>query len=559
MTHPRSGFAAPPRGRIASNRAKPDLRRSLGSAVALAATLAFSTPVCAQTVSPMNHANRYDKPLAGLYEKREADWRNGAIVYQLLVDRFAPSANLEAKRMLYPAPKKLRTWSEEPRQGTYLEAEKLWSHEIDFWGGDLASTMGRLDYVQQLGADVLYLNPIVLAYTNHKYDALDYQQISPEYGQRDDVAKLAAEAKKRGLKLVLDGVFNHMGRNSAKFKDAESNLASPYRDWFVFGKDYKGGVRTWWNAQNLPELNLENPAVRNHLWAAKDSVVRSYLRDGVDGWRLDVAFDIGFNHLEALTNAAHDEKRGSLVVGEIPNYPREWFPSVDGVMHFGLRKLMIALANRDIDGPTFQRMAARMVRDADYEHILKSWVYLDNHDTYRLATTVPDAKARKLAQVLQFTLPGAVNLYYGTEVAMEGGDDPEMRGPMRWDRVAANHPDLAWTRQLVGLRKAHRALRVGDFRTAEASGNVVAFERTTDKAGDTVLVLINPAMTEVQTTVLVANSKLMDGDNLIDQLGGKTYKLQGSMVETRLPPQTALVLKPRLTTPDGYSNYKRVQ
>ena len=559
MTHPRSGFAAPPRGRIASNRAKPDLRRSLGSAVALAATLAFSTPVCAQTVSPMNHANRYDKPLAGLYEKREADWRNGAIVYQLLVDRFAPSANLEAKRMLYPAPKKLRTWSEEPRQGTYLEAEKLWSHEIDFWGGDLASTMGRLDYVQQLGADVLYLNPIVLAYTNHKYDALDYQQISPEYGQRDDVAKLAAEAKKRGLKLVLDGVFNHMGRNSAKFKDAESNLASPYRDWFVFGKDYKGGVRTWWNAQNLPELNLENPAVRNHLWAAKDSVVRSYLRDGVDGWRLDVAFDIGFNHLEALTNAAHDEKRGSLVVGEIPNYPREWFPSVDGVMHFGLRKLMIALANRDIDGPTFQRMTARMVRDADYEHILKSWVYLDNHDTYRLATTVPDAKARKLAQVLQFTLPGAVNLYYGTEVAMEGGDDPEMRGPMRWDRVAANHPDLAWTRQLVGLRKAHRALRVGDFRTAEASGNVVAFERTTDKAGDTVLVLINPAMTEVQTTVLVANSKLMDGDNLIDQLGGKTYKLQGSMVETRLPPQTALVLKPRLTTPDGYSNYKRVQ
>ncbi len=129
--------------------------------------------------------------------------------------------------------------------------------------------------------------------------------------------------------------------------------------------------------------------------------------------------------------------RGSLVVGEIPNYPREWFPSVDGVMHFSLRKLMIALANRELDAPSFQRMVARMIGDADYEHILKSWLYLDNHDTFRLATTVPDAKARKLAQVLQFTLPGAVNLYYGTEVAMEGGDDPEMRGPMRWDRVAA--------------------------------------------------------------------------------------------------------------------------
>ncbi len=483
-----------------------------------AAAAIFSVGAWAQTANTMNYANRYDQQVAGVYDKREADWRNGALVYQVLVDRFAPSANLDAKRSLYPAPKKLREWKEQPRKGTYLEKENVWSHEIDLWGGDLASTMSKLDYVQQLGADVLYLNPV-----------------------------------------VLDGVSNHMGRYSPKFKDAEANAKSPYRDWFVFGRDYKGGTRTWWNAQNLPELNLENKAVSDHIWGAKDSVVRSYLRDGVDGWRLDVAFDIGFNPLEALTKAAHAEKPGSLVVGEIPNYPREWFPSVDGVMHFGLRKLMIALANREIDGPTFQRMAARMVSDADYEHVLKSWVYLDNHDTFRLATTVPDNKARKLAQVLQFTLPGAVNLYYGTEVAMEGGDDPEMRGPMRWDRVEQNHPDLVWTKQLIAVRKANRALRVGDFRTAEASGNVIAFERFTDKAGDTVLVLINPATTEVQTTVLVANSKLMDGDNLIDQLSGKVFKLQGSMVETKLPPQTALILKPKLTTPDGYSNYKRVQ
>jgi cyclomaltodextrinase / maltogenic alpha-amylase / neopullulanase len=526
--------------------------------IAWAAAAALFTSV-AGAQSKMNYAHADDQKVAGLYEKREADWRNGAIVYQVLVDRFAPSANLEAKRALYPAPKKLRAWSEEPRRGEYLEKEKLWSHEIDFWGGDLASTLSQLDHVQQLGADVLYLNPIVLAYTNHKYDAFDYQQISPEYGTRDDVKKLAAELKRRNMKLVLDGVFNHMGRNAPKFKDAEANPKSPYRDWFVFGKEFKGGARTWWNAQNLPELNLENKAVRDHLWGAKDSVVRSYLAEGVDGWRLDVAFDIGFNLLGELTQAAHAQKPGSLVVGEIPNYPRDWLGPVDGVMHFGLRKLMIAVANREIDGRSFQRMVARMVGDAHYEHILKSWLYLDNHDTFRIATTVPDAKARKLAQVLLFTLPGAVNLYYGSEVAMEGGDDPEMRGPMRWDRVAANHPDLAWTKQLIALRKANRALRVGEFRTAEASGNVIAFERHTDKAGDTVLVLINPSNTEVSTKVLAANSKLMDGDNLIDQLGSGTYKLQASMVETKIPAQSALILKPQLFTPDGYSNYKRVQ
>ena len=524
-----------------------------------AAAAALSAGAWAQTASTMNYANRYDQQVAGVYAKREADWRNGALIYQVLVDRFAPSADLDAKRALYPAPKKLRAWTEEPQRGTYLESARVWSHEIDFWGGDLASTASRLDYVQQLGVDVLYLSPIHLGWTNHKYDALDYNAVSPEFGTREDVKKLAAELKRRNLKLVLDGVFNHMGRNAPIFRQAESDPKSPYRQWFAFGPQYQGGARTWWNAQNLPELNLENKAVRNHVYAAQDSVVRSYLRDGIDGWRLDVAFDIGFNYLGELTQAAHAEKPGSLVVGEIPNYPREWFPSVDGVMHFGLRKLMIATANRELDGPTFTRMVARMVRDADFEHLLKSWVYLDNHDTFRLATTVPDVKARRLAQVLQFTLPGSVNLYYGTEVAMEGGDDPEMRGPMRWDRVAAKHPDLAWTQQLIALRKANRALRIGDFRTAEASGNVIAFERYSDRANDTVIVLANPSTSAVRTTVLVANSKLMDGDNLVDQLSGQVVKYQGSLIETTLPPQTSLILKPRLATPEGYSNYKRVQ
>ena len=524
---------------------------------ALVAGAAFAAP--AQTAKTMTHANRYDQAVAGRYDQREADWRNGPVVYQVLVDRFAPSADLDAKRALYPAPKVLRGWDEAPTRGRFLEREGLWSHEIDFWGGDLASTRSRLDHVQQLGADVLYLNPIHLGYTNHKYDSLDYQAVSPEFGSRDDVRALAADVKRRGMKLVLDGVFNHMGRKSNAFRQAEANPKSPYRPWFVFGPEFKDGFRGWWNVGNLPELNLEHKPVRDHIYAKPDSVVRSYLRDGVDGWRLDVAYDIGFNVLAELTKAAHAQKPGSLVVGEIPNYPREWFPSVDGVMHFGLRKLMIAAANRELSGPDFTRMVSRLIADADYEHLLKSWVYLDNHDTFRLATAVPDAKARRLAQVLQFGLPGAVNLYYGSEVGMEGGDDPEMRGPMRWDRVAAGHPDLDWTRRLIALRKAHRALRIGDFRTVEASGNVIAWERHTDRVGDTVIVLVNPGTEPVDTTVLLTNSKLMDGDNLVDQLAGQVVNVQASMIMTRMPAQTAWLLKPKLITDGGYSNFKRVQ
>jgi glycosidase len=509
----------------------------------------------------MDLANRFDRAVAGVYEARERDWRIGAVVYQVLVDRFAPSANLDAKRHLYPAPKTLHAWHELPRAGRYLDDQRLWSHEIAFWGGDLASTRSRLDHVAALGADVLYLNPICLACTNHKYDALDYLQVSPEYGTRADVKALADALHARGMKLVLDGVFNHMGRNAPIFRAAESDPASPYRPWFVFGDEFPGGARAWWRAENLPELNLEHPAVREHLYAGRDSVVRRYLReDGVDGWRLDVAYDLGFACLAELTEAAHAEKPGSLVVGEIANYPREWFPSVDAVMHFTLRRLIIALANGTLEPAHFARLFERLLADTGSENMLRSWIYLDNHDTPRLATTVPDEPARRLAQALQFTLPGSPNLYYGSEVDMTGGDDPEMRAPMRWDLVEAGHPALDWTRRLIGLRRAHRALRVGDYRPILAQ-RLLAFERHTDRVADTVLVIANPGRETITETLMVANSKLMDGTRLRSLLDPAEAPrvLSSALLTVELPARSVLMLQPDVAPLGGYTNYKRVQ
>jgi glycosidase len=502
--------------------------------------------------------NRFDTAAAGTYERRERDWRMGALVYQVLVDRFAPSADLEAKRALYPAPKTLHPWTEAPRRGVYLESGRLWSHEIQFWGGDLASTRSRLDHVQGLGADVVYLNPIHLAYTNHKYDAFDYQAVSPEFGTRADVRALAADVHRRGMKLVLDGVFNHMGRNAPIFKEAMADPRSKWRDWFYFGPQYQSGSRVWWLAENLPELNLENPAVRAHVWGARDSVVRSVLRDGVDGWRLDVAVDIGFQWLEQLTKAAHAEKPGSLVVGEIANYPKEWFPAVDGVMNFTLREIVLRLAAGRIPTPQAMQMVERMVADSGIENLLKSWLMLDNHDTPRIATALPHEPSRRLAQVLQFTLPGAPNLYYGSEVGMTGGDDPEMRAPMRWDLVRDDNPTLAWTRRLIALRKQRRALRVGDFRTLVAD-RLFAFERHTDRALDTVVVVANPLDVEVRETVLVRNAKLMNNWNMIDLLGGEPVRIVTGLLELALPPKGVKVLVPEASPGGGYSAYKRVR
>ncbi len=500
--------------------------------------------------------------LAGVYEERERDWRNGAVVYQVIVDRFAPAANLDGKRALYAAPKLLRRWDEVPVADSRLApGTQVTRHELDFWGGDLQSLRGRLDHVQALGADVLYLNPIHLGFTNHKYDALDFQAVSPEYGTRADVKALAEELKRRGMKLVLDGVFNHMGRNAPAFRQAEADERAATRDWFVFGAQYPGGARTWKGVLNLPELNLESDAVRGHLWADRDSVVRSYLRDGADGWRLDTAYELGHVWLSELTRAAHQEKPGSLVIGEIWNHPAGWIPAMDGVMNFHLRTLLLSLVRGELPASSAAAMIERLVADVGLEPLLKSWLLLDNHDVKRLASELPDAAERRLAQVLQFTLPGSPNLYYGSEVGMTGGDDPAQRGPMRWDLVAQDHPDLAWTRQLIALRKAHRALRVGDYRSATA-GKLLAFERHTDRAADTVLVLANTSGQAVSDIVQWRNGLMMDGTPLRDLLpppGGSTaVAVYGGFVRVTLPPRSVRVLAPDVGSQGGYSVYKRV-
>ena len=496
------------------------------------------------------------------FVRREQDWRNGAIVYQVLVDRFAPSTQLDAKRALYPAPKVLRDWSESPKAGAYLSEARLNSQELDFWGGDFASLRSRLDHIQQLGADVLYLNPIHLAYTNHKYDALDFLKISPEFGDRDDFLRLVADVHARGLKLVLDGVFNHMGRNAPIFQEALENPSSPWRDWFAIGTQYAGGAQSWTGFQNLPELNLENPAVRAYLYEDPDSVVRSYLRDGADGWRLDTAYELGPDYLRDLTRAAHLEKAGSLIVGEIVNYPAGWLECIDAVMNFSLRHILLGLAFGSIAPSSAGRMLDRLVRDAGIEPLLKSWMVIDNHDIPRIASQIPGEALRRLVQTLQFTLPGAPNIYYGSEVGMVGGSDPENRGPMRWDLVRDDNPELVWTRKLIALRKGHRALRVGNFRSVE-SDRLLAFERYTDRALETIVVLANPSGTTVTEQVMIANPSLMDDTPMVDLLAPadslSVCTLQAAFLTVTMPPETVLVLSPRERPLGGYSRYKRVR
>jgi len=511
----------------------------------------------------LNLWNERDLARRDEFECRRRDWRNGAVVYQVLVDRFAPSTRMGAKSELYREPRRLRRWEETPGQGVYDPTAQVWTHEVDFWGGDLDSLTGRLDYLEGLGVDVVYLNPIFLSLTNHKYDTWDYHQVDPVFGSREELGVLVAEVHRRGMRLVLDGVFNHMGRRSPMFQ-AAADPQSPWREFFRFrpGAPDSGEASTaigWLDVENLPELNLENPRVQDFIFRRPDSVVQSYLRqEGIDGWRLDVAFDLGFRLLRELTVCAHEARPGSVVIGEIWNYPEEWRPAVDGVMNMHGRAILLRL----VDGRVTPRVAAEMwqtmVEDCGLDHLLKAWLVLDNHDTARLGHELPQEWQQRMARILQFTLPGAVCLYYGSELGMEGGPDPENRAPMRWDLVAEGNALLALHRRLLRLRRECPALRWGDFRRLH-SERLFAFLRRTASARDTVVVVANPGQAPVTEFLQLRDGRIQDVTVLRDEFSGERFTASAGGVEVTVPPREVRVLRPDCDpTPGGYHRYRRL-
>jgi glycosidase len=493
---------------------------------------------------------------------RDADWRAGAVVYHIFVDRFAPSENLAAKKELYPEPKRLRAWNETPAKGHFIESAGVWSHEIDFWGGDLQSVRTKLGHLEELGADVLYLCPIHLAYTNHKYDSADYLEVSPEYGTRADLRMLVGDAHARGLKVVLDGVFNHVGRRHRFFEEAMRDPHSRYRSWFFIGSEYPNGYRGWADVANLPDLHVERDEVRRHLWLDENSAVRSYLRDGIDGWRLDVASDLGPQFLRELTESAHHEKPGSLVVGEIWNAPAGWDRAIDGILNMNLRMTILDYCAGRADGAATSARLDDMVEDAGVEFLLRCWTTLENHDTERLAKVVPDFAARRIAHTLQATLPGSANIYYGQEVGMAAGADPENRAPMRWDLVHDANEEWTYVRRLYRARRSLRALIKGDVLFLR-SRRLVAFLRTTDRTLETVLVLANMEHEEVVETIAVRDGRIMAGTDFRDALDydrpdAMQVNVQMGYFTVHMPPKSVRVLKIVPPRPGQHSPYKRM-
>ena len=491
-----------------------------------------------------------------VYEQRRKDSTLGQVVYELWVDRFVPPLHPESLANKYPAPKAFHKWSEVAMPGHYDKKAQYWSHELEFWGGTLQRIPEMLPYIKGLGVDTIYLRPVFDAYSSHKYDTTDYYRVAPEFGTNKDLVNLFNSSHRNGLKVVLDGVFNHVGMRFPRFVQAKKG--NQFRDWFSFEPKYPNGYLSFAGVPSLPSLNLDNPIVRQYLWNGKDSVVRHWLDQGADGWRLDVAYELGPKYLQELTRAAHSEKKGSIVVGEIRGYPSDWFPAVDGVFNFYALTLAKQMVAGEIKGQQVGQMYADMVADSPYENVLKSWLVADNGDTIRLASMVPDFKDRSLVEALQFSLPGSPMIYYGSELGMTGTSDIEARSPMRWDLANQNNRDLPWVRSLSLLRKKKASLRIGDLKLLRTN-ELLAFTRSTDRLREAVIVVMNPTDHAVTESFGTRIGRAMTYATYVDAFTGQMAIAIDGIMKVSMSPKSVRFFSVAVPTGSPYDPYRRIE
>lgn len=460
-------------------------------------------------------------------EAHTPDWVKDAIFYQIFPDRFATSD-------LVPKASNLEPWDSEPTVH-------------GFKGGDLAGVMERLDYLADLGITAIYFNPIFQSAANHRYHTHDYMKVDPILGGNPVFMQMLGEAHRRGIKVVLDGVFNHASRGFFQFNHIlELGGASPYIDWFtvkgwpMHAYEGKPNYACWWNLAALPKLNTNTPAVREFLWG----VGRYWMEQGIDGWRLDVPEEI--NDDEFWREFRRQVKGVNLegyICGEIWHDARRWLQGdqFDSVMNYLFTRACLNFFSASFNREQVKRTPNLRLRQykaqgfandinallALYpkEITLAQLNLLDSHDMPRFLTLAnEDESALRLATLYQMTYPGAPCIYYGDEIGLNGGHDPQCRRSFPWDESRWNTRLRNYFKQCIALRKAHPALRRGDYITLYAVGNIYAFARHYEH--ETMVVAFNVGQEPIALNVPVA-SLLPDGATLREVWSGETATVSG--------------------------------
>ena len=407
-------------------------------------------------------------------------WFRHTVMYQAFPDRFAFSDDDTAEkgiayhRALGQTPE-LHASTDEPLRWQPRPFEKSYSPD-DFYGGTLKGIENKLPYLKELGVGCLYLNPIVEARSNHRYDTSDYGRVDPILGTNEDFARLAEKAKEYGIRIILDGVYSHTGADSIYFNrygsypscGAYQGSDSPYYDWYEF-RSFPDDYRSWWGFADLPEVDECNPSWQKIIVTEKDSVVKSWLRRGASGWRLDVADELPDSVLSLIRRAAKEEKDDAPIIGEVwedavikesyggrRNYALGY--SLDSVMNYPFRTAVLDFMHGRSDARALRDflISQRMNYPSPLYYSLMN--LLGSHDVERLKSALAtdivikslpreeqvklsfDAQSlekavrlEKLCAALQFAIPGVPSIYYGDEQGMEGVGDPFNRAPFRED------------------------------------------------------------------------------------------------------------------------------
>ena len=436
------------------------------------------------------------------------DWMKGGVMYQIFPDRFHKVGELPI------AAWKVRRsdWGGMP---TYKPNEYGKVLNNDFFGGNLNGITEKLDYLKELGVTVIYLNPIFEAYSNHRYDTGDYLKIDQQLGTEEDLDRLVSEAKKRGIRIILDAVLNHTGSDSRYFNryghydsvGAFQSQQSPYYEWYRF-RSYPESYESWWGIDTLPNVNEQSPSYQNFVFG-ENGVLKTWLRHGVSGYRLDVADELPDYLLQKLRTAVKEETPDAVVIGEVwedasnkiaYSERRQYLQGyeLDSVMNYPLKDAIISYVQ---SGNTSQlRETLYMLIDNYPKQTLDCLMnILGTHDTPRILTVLGGKtcankdemavtpmdekevsaarKKLKMAAVLQFTLPGVPCIYYGDENAMQGYQDPFCRGCFDW--VNTDEELLAFYRKLGALRKEFLPFREGDYDELFSDSGCIVYERRT--------------------------------------------------------------------------------
>jgi cyclomaltodextrinase len=458
-------------------------------------------------------------------------WVQDAVFYQIFPDRFCNGD---------PAndPPDVQPWRAEPTRA-------------GFKGGDLVGVRSRLDYLRSLGVSALYLNPIFQAASNHRYDTTDYRLIDDRVGSLRDFRDLVKAAHARGMRVIIDGVFNHSGRGFGAFRDVlDRGPGSRYRGWYhihrfpldAFGRGRAHNYEAWWGIRSLPKLNTDHPDVRRYLL----ETAAMWIAEGADGWRFDVPNEIAdesfWADVRATVKAINPE---AYLLGEIWTVNPAWVgpTAFDGLMNYPLRKSLIDLVIGGHPPSQFRADVEHQVSSYPAEHLRSHYNLVGSHDTPRVATLARGHRGRlKVLFALQFCLPGAPAIYYGDEIGMRGGKDPDCRRGFEWDEARWDSARSDLLKALVRLRSARAELRRGDVR----------FLHVDDRAGTLVLVRTLPGAASLLAVNLSSTPRVLDLDvtplgwtgrrGLTEGLSGTRRATEGGILHLDLPPHDCRVV-----------------